>query len=147
MWPLELSHGMYDSSTHVAVNIHCVETDNHRISVIALSLIRNTIYRSENIQNHLNPFWEPFSIDLEELCYCNLEWPLKISVFDWEASGKHRRIGEFEVTTQKLMERVAIKGNADREQAFDLMLDEKAQLKGLVCVLTAELALLEEDHQ
>jgi hypothetical protein len=108
--------------------------------------VRNTIYRSENIQNHLNPFWEPFTIDLADLCYCNLDWPLKISVFDWEASGIHRCIGEFEVTTQKLIDRIAIRGNADREQAFDLVLDEKAQLKGLVCVLAAELTL-QEDNQ
>ena len=101
------------------------------------------MYRSEYIQNHLNPFWEPFTIGLEELCYCSLDWPLKIAVLDWEESGRHRRIGEFEVTTQKLIDRIAIRGNADREQAFELILDEKAQLKGLICVLMAELTLVD----
>ena len=99
------------------------------------------MYRSEHINDHLNPYWEPFTIGLEELCYCDLEWPLKIAVYDWEESGRHRQIGEFEVTTRKLIERVAVKGNADREQAFDLILDELTKLKGLVCVLKAELAL------
>lgn len=84
---------------------------------------------------------EPFSIGLEELCYCDLNWPLRIAVFDWEKSGDHRRIGEFEVTTNKLIERIGIRGNADRKQAFELVLDEKAKLKGLLCVLKAEVVL------
>lgn len=84
---------------------------------------------------------------LEELCYCDLEWPLKIAVYDWEKSGNHRPIGEFEVTTQKLIERIAVKGNADREQAFELVLDEKAKLKGLVCVLKADLSLKQVGQQ
>ena len=105
------------------------------------------MYRSEHIDDHLNPFWEEFTIGLEELCYCDLEWPLKVTVYDWEKSGKHRPIGEFEVTAQKLMERIAVKGNADREQAFELVLDEKAKLKGLVCVLKAELKLEDTEEQ
>ena len=102
---------------------------------------RNSVYRSEHIDDHLNPFWEEFSIGLEELCYCDLEWPLKLSVFDWEKSGKHWLIGQFEVTVQKFIERVIVNGNADWNQGFELMLDEKAKLKGLINVLKADLTL------
>mgnify|MGYP005840601631 CR=1 FL=1 len=104
------------------------------------------MFRSEHVNDNLNPYWEPFNIGLEDLCYCNLNWPLQITVFDWERNGKHRRIGEFEVTAQKMIERVTIKGNADREQAFELILDEKAKLKGLLCVLKADLKLDEPNE-
>ena len=104
---------------------------------------RNSIYRSEYIEDHLNPFWEEFSVGLEELCYCDLDWPLKVSVFDWEKSGKHRLIGDFEVTAQKMIENVVINGNADWEQGFGLILGEKTKFKGLINVLKAELTLEE----
>ena len=52
-----------------------------------------------------------------------------------------REIGMVETTARKLMENIAVKGNADREKAFELILDEKAKLKGLVCVLKADLNL------
>lgn len=107
----------------------------------------NTVYRSEHIDNHLNPFWDDFRIGLEELCYCDLDWPLKIAVYDWESSGKHRPIGEFCTSTRELIERIAVKGNADREQAFDLVLDKKEKLKGLVCVLKAGVTLERAEEQ
>lgn len=117
------------------------------LTIVFGAAIRNSVYRSEHINDHLNPYWEEFRIGLEELCYCDLEWPLKVTVYDWEQSGKHRPIGEFEVTAEKLRERVAVKGNADREQAFELMLDEKAKLKGLVCVLKGEVTLDDAEEQ
>ncbi|CAB9518699.1 Copine-6 [Seminavis robusta] len=112
----------------------------------AAGIVRwNSVYRSEEICDHLNPFWEPFSIGLEELCYCNLDWPLKIAVWDYENDGDHRVIGEVEVTAQKLIDEVAVKGNADRERAFDLIRDgDKTKLKGVLCVLTADLTLENE---
>lgn len=78
---------------------------------------------------------------LEELCYCDLDWPLKLTVFDWEKNGKHRAIGEFEVTAQKMIDQVAIRGNADRDLSFQLVLNEKIKLKGLLCVLKAQIKL------
>ncbi|KAG7349143.1 C2 domain containing protein [Nitzschia inconspicua] len=100
----------------------------------------NTVYRSEHIDNNLNPYWRPTNIGLEELCYGDLEWPLKVSVFDYENSGKHRLIGEFETTIADLQNRKAIRGNADREQAILLSVEEKFKTYGLLCVLKAELS-------
>jgi Ca2+-dependent lipid-binding protein len=97
----------------------------------------NVIYRSESIDDNLNPYWKPAYIGLEELCYGKLDWPLKISVFDHNDNGKHTLIGEFETTIADLQERLSIKGNADREQAIPLGLESKYKTYGLLCVLEA----------
>ena len=104
----------------------------------------NVVYRSEHIENNLNPYWKPTYIDLEELCYAKLDWPLKVSIYDHNDNGKHRMIGEFETTISQLQDRVGIKGNADREQAIPLGLEDKYKTYGLLCVLKAD--LIEDDR-
>jgi hypothetical protein len=102
----------------------------------------NVMYRSEHIENHLNPFWTPCLIGLENLCYGDLSWPLKISVFDHSDNGKHKLIGEYECTVGELLQGVSIKGNADRDKALHLSTEEKAakgKSYGLLVVLKAEL--------
>lgn len=54
---------------------------------------RNVVYRSETIMDNLNPLFNQHEISLEELCYCNLEWPLRVTIKDWQKNGKHRTIG------------------------------------------------------
>ena len=98
----------------------------------------NIVYRSEHIDDNLNPFWRPLTIGLEELCYGDLNWPLKVSVFDYNYNGKHGLIGEFETTIGGLQKQISIKGNADRDQAIRLSTEEKAyKTYGLIVVLTA----------
>ena len=97
----------------------------------------NVVYRSEHIENNLNPYWTPCVIGLEELCYCDLNWPLKITIWDHNDNGKHTVIGEFETTIEQLQERISIKGNADREQAIPLSQEKKLKTYGLVVVLKA----------
>jgi Ca2+-dependent lipid-binding protein len=98
----------------------------------------NVVYRSETISNNLNPLWEEFHIGLEELCYGKLDWPLKIRVLDHNGNGKHRTIGEFETSVADLQKHIAVKGNADRERAIQLGMEDKSSTYGLVCVLRAE---------
>jgi len=98
----------------------------------------NVVYRSEEINNNLNPYWKPASIGLEELCYGKLDWPLKITVYDHNGNGKHTMIGEYETTIGELQDRIGIKGNADREQAIPLSIEDKIKTYGLLCVLKAE---------
>ena len=57
----------------------------------------NPVYRSETIMDNLNPMFSPHAMSLEELCYCDLDCPLRISIFDWEKSGKHKLIGQVRV--------------------------------------------------
>jgi hypothetical protein len=97
------------------------------------------VYRSEYIANNLNPYWSPTTIGLEELCYGKLDWPLKIAVYDHNKSGVHVKIGEFETTIGELQNRVAVKGNADRDQAIAVGLEGRFKRYGHVCVLQADL--------
>jgi Ca2+-dependent lipid-binding protein len=97
----------------------------------------NVVHRTEAINNHLNPFWKEFSMSLEELCDEDINSPLLISVLDLN-TGKNRKIGEFETTLAQLKERVAVKGNADREMAFPLGVDD-CDTHGLICCLKVDL--------
>ena len=105
----------------------------------------NVVYRSEYIENNLNPYWRPTTIGLEELCYGNLDWPLKIAFFDYNDNGVHRKIGEFLTTIADLQSHIAIKGNADREKTKSITKEGKTgtdgqeKVYGLVCVLVASL--------
>jgi len=98
----------------------------------------NVIYRSEVKKNNLNPYWKPIDFDLEKLCYGDLSWDLKITVFDHNDNGKHVRIGEYETTVKDLQDHIAIKGNADREQAIRIGEEEDHKIYGLLCVLQAK---------
>ena len=76
------------------------------------------LFRSKHVSNDLNPIWEPFAIDLNRLVEHqhqednggkamqkdSKQQPLLISVYDWEKSGKHKSIGEFETTVHALLE-------------------------------------------
>lgn len=109
-----------------------------------LPLIRNVVYRSEHVENHLNPYWTPLTLGLEKICFCDLDWPIKITIKDHQHNGEHRVIGNFETTTRELLERVAIRGNADRETAFEIFGETSASTqitRGLIVVTVAELLL------
>lgn len=99
----------------------------------------NVVYRSDYLDNHLNPYWEPFDIGLEELCNGDLDHPIRISVKDHNKNRRHKFIGATETTLKQIQERIAVKGNADREKAFDLYVDGDPDTQGLLCVLKAEI--------
>ena len=99
------------------------------------------MYRSEHIEDNLNPFWRETSLSLEEICYGDMDWPLKITVLDHNSNGRHENIGELETTLNQLQERISIKGNADRDQAILLTRTGKLKTYGLICVLKANVFL------
>jgi Ca2+-dependent lipid-binding protein len=94
-----------------------------------------TVYRSEYIENHLNPFWNDLSLTTEELCFCNPETSIRIAVRDHENSGKHKKIGQVETSLSSMIESIAFKGNADREKALDLIAED-GRHTGLVILKT-----------
>lgn len=109
---------------------------------------RNVVHRSKHILDHLNPYWDPITISLEELCYGDLSCPLKVSVLDHEPNGKHRLIGEFETTIQMLIDRISQRGNADRDRAFEIFkTNDLTKSYGLVVVVKADLQLDEEPSE
>ena len=82
---------------------------------VAGGMTWQTLFRSKHIDNDLNPIWEPFVIDLNRLLdqaqntkqqqqQDPKQQPIKISVFDWEKSGKHKSLGQFETTVQALLD-------------------------------------------
>jgi hypothetical protein len=101
----------------------------------------NAVYRSEPIQDHLNPFWEPLDLGLEELCDGDLDSRLRISVFDAK-KGAHKLIGSIEASLNQLQERVGVRGNADRDMAFELALEDSGRGTkgtGLFCVMKCDI--------
>ena len=99
----------------------------------------NVVYRSEHLDNHLNPYWGSFSIGLEELCNGDLNYPIRVTVLDHNKNGRHTFIGSFETTFARMQERIAVRGNADRERAYELYHEgDVGDTHGLVCVLKAE---------
>jgi Ca2+-dependent lipid-binding protein len=89
----------------------------------------------------LNPFWDDFTLSLEELCYGDLSWPIKITIFDHNDRKKHKEIGSCESTIQEMTQRISVRGNADRERAFEIMKEGKTKTRGLIVVLQAEVQL------
>jgi len=106
----------------------------------------NVVYRSEHINNNLNPYWEPFQLTLEELCYGDLDWPLRITVCDWNGVASTRRLGYFETTLKGLHQQISFRGNADRERAFDLDTEDKGTNLGLICVVACQLQSYEGEE-
>lgn len=80
----------------------------------------NVVYRSQVINNHLNPYWDGGEILLESLCFCDINWPIKIVVFDHNRKTDHENIGEVETTVAAICQKIALRGNADRETSLKL---------------------------
>jgi len=95
------------------------------------------VYRSEHVPNIINPYWNPFRIDLEKLCHGNISKELKIAVWDHE-SGRDRWVGECEVNVEWLQKSVTKGGNASREDAISLLNEGQEEI-GLLCVLKADI--------
>jgi len=59
-----------------------------------------SVYRSEVINNDLNPVWKPFSLSLQTLCKGSTTTHFLIEVYDWESNGNHDFIGSTEIFVQ-----------------------------------------------
>lgn len=99
----------------------------------------NVVYRSEFIKDHLNPLWKPTYLDIEKLCYGDLDRELKITVLDHGNNGKHDVIGEYLTTVAALQDLVSYKGNADREKAVKIGDEITNKTYGFLCILAANI--------
>lgn len=59
-------------------------------------------HKTEVIKNTLNPRWKRFFIPIKKLCNGDYDRVLKFMCWDWNASGNHSRIGEFQTTLKEL---------------------------------------------
>ncbi|KAM9723782.1 LOW QUALITY PROTEIN: copine-4-like [Menidia menidia] len=60
------------------------------------------VHRTETVMNDLNPVWETFRVSLNSLCSGDQHRLLQCSVWDWDSSGKHDYIGEFEASFNQM---------------------------------------------
>ncbi|GFR41227.1 hypothetical protein Agub_g1900 [Astrephomene gubernaculifera] len=62
------------------------------------------VYKTETRKNNLSPAWNEICVRATQLNYGDVNRPLRIRVYDYEANGSHRMLGFCDVTTQKLRE-------------------------------------------
>jgi Ca2+-dependent lipid-binding protein len=56
------------------------------------------VHATEYIGSNLNPVWKPFSITMQMLCNSDPNRPIKFECWDYERSGRHQFIGEFQTS-------------------------------------------------
>jgi hypothetical protein len=61
------------------------------------------VYRSEHVDNNLNPVWKPAVLDMGRLCEGDIHKAIQITVWDWHKSGKHENMGMCETSVAALM--------------------------------------------
>jgi hypothetical protein len=93
------------------------------------------VIRTEHVMDNLNPVFKAFDISVEELCYCNPEWPLRLVLYDWQKKGKHREMGMYDTSLADLQENISQGGNADRDSAVPV--DKKGVTNALIVILKA----------
>lgn len=102
------------------------------------------VYRSETIHDIINPYWKPFKIDMERLCNNDKNKSLRITLYDFEERGQDRWLGEVNTSVAEMMQRVAKRGNADRESALRVEAvseDDKHDLRALLVILKADVKM------
>eukprot|EP00877_Chromochloris_zofingiensis_P013629 jgi/Chrzof1/851/Cz01g31110.t1 len=65
------------------------------------------VYKSEVVDNNLNPDWRPVTVRSTQLCNGDIHRPLQVRVLDHESNGRHRLLGQFTTSAQKLAEAAA----------------------------------------
>jgi hypothetical protein len=62
------------------------------------------VYKSEVIQNNLDPVWRPFEIPLQRLCNGDMHRPVLFQVFDMDKGGTFELIGAITCSIMSLLE-------------------------------------------
>lgn len=78
-----------------------------------------TFEGSEVIMDHLNPSWRPMSLNLQNLCGRDIDKPIRISLWDWEKSGKHQEMGHCICSVRRLLHSKAAK-NSESGETWDM---------------------------
>ena len=79
----------------------------------------NLVYKSEVIEQDLNPTWNPFTLDVSTLCKGDYNKDIKFQVDDWDSIGSHDYIGSCIITLHQLM------NNNENKLTFKLTNTEK----------------------
>lgn len=115
------------------------------VGIVSDEVHWQAVYKSKHIADHLNPLWEPGTVNLEQLCDGKLDKRLQVEIWDYEASGFNQIVGKLnsELTLKELMRKKALRGNADRTNGLDMeeVLDDKEvnpNPAGVLIVLKAD---------
>jgi hypothetical protein len=100
----------------------------------------DNIYRSDPVSDCLDPAWKDAIVSLSTLCGGDQDLPVRVAVFDYEKSGRHVSMGQFETSVNGLVN-ANTGGAEDAGKAIPLKL--KGELVGSIIVLKAEVAGVE----
>ena len=109
---------------------------NRRVDVAGANTW-DAVFRSETIKNDLSPSWKEESIDMSVLCGGNANTPIRVDVYDYESSGKHVLMGQFETTVNALVDS-STGGSEDMSKAMTMK--TKGKETGSIVVLKAEIS-------
>jgi len=82
------------------------------------------VYRSEVIQNNLNPAWKQFTIESRALCNGDADRTLMFEVFDMDSDGSHDLIGTFRTNLRKLL------AGQNSDNSYECINEKKKKKKG-----------------
>ena len=77
------------------------------------------VYKSEVIEDNLNPKWKSFKVDMLKLCNGDYNKRIRIEVHDYDSNGSHVFIGSFVTTMNQLQ------NNIPNELKFPITNEEK----------------------
>jgi len=60
-------------------------------------------YKNDKIDNNLSPIWPQARISMVSLCNNDIDRPLRIEIFDWESSGRHKSMGIVDTSVRALI--------------------------------------------
>ncbi|KAG2499352.1 hypothetical protein HYH03_002927 [Edaphochlamys debaryana] len=68
------------------------------------------VFKTGVKSNNLNPVWDEIVVRATQLNNGDMMRPLRLQVYDYEASGKHRMLGQTELSTERMQELAAQHG-------------------------------------
>merc|ERR1711892_690780 len=95
----------------------------------------SVVFRSEVIQNNLNPVWKQFTMESRTLCNGDYNRVLKFDVFDMDNDGSHDLIGSFVTNLRRLVD------GPSNDNTYDCINEKKKKKKGEKYANSGKLAL------
>ncbi len=65
------------------------------------------VWKNNHIDSTLNPRWSETKLSIVLLCNGDIDRPLRVTIWDWEKSGRHKFMGRVDTSVREL---VTIKG-------------------------------------
>jgi hypothetical protein len=96
----------------------------------------DNVFRSDVVQDNLNPEWKTAIVPISTVCGGDLDLPIRVTVYDYESKGDHVLMGQFDTTINAMLA-ASTNGTDDMAKAFDMK--KKNTKTGAVMVVKGEL--------